>query len=300
MKEVWPATMLAFPPMLYVGAVVLGSAPTASPWFATLFVVTFLLAILSTFPDPRVRVGTTAALLLLALVAVGALVSGGVGADLIAGILLASPALLLSLALTPDAALSVRFMALALALLDGLELLAARLVVLLSPLAFTGRSFLAAFASVNVTQLQGLAGLLSSTGGPLPIRDTFDPVYVVLAGISAAGVLIPMLRPQTAAGVLLPTEDFRRPSTEEKPSESIEFEPSLAADLADRSLSEPPSSGFPPGLPPLVAGSVAAAGVIGLAFFAPGAALLVLVSGLLGSLAVAILVMRRAYPGPLL
>ena len=295
MRELWPAILLAFPPMLYVGAVVLGSAPTASAAFAGLFVITFFLAVLSTLPDRRVRVGTTGAFILLAAVALGSSVAGRVGADVLAGVLLASPALLLSFAVLPEGTLALRLTALGLALLDGLALLAARGAVLLSALPLTGRSFLAAFVAANVDQVKGLIGLLSSAGGALPLRDTFDPVYIVLAGISAVGVLIPMLRPEDAWGAALPVEG--NPPAGAGPSEATDLDPALAEELASRSQPEPPV-GLPPGIPALVSGSVAAVGVVSLAFVAPTVPLLVLVVLLLAGLFAAIAASRRSHPSP--
>ncbi|MCI4352731.1 MAG: hypothetical protein L3K14_05005 [Thermoplasmata archaeon] len=292
MKEFWPSVLLTFPVTVYVGAVVLGSVPSSDPAFTGTFVVMLILAILSTLPFEPIHLGATAGLLGFSFAVLALLyLLPATGVEVLAGSLLAVPALLVSYAVRPGP-LGWRLMAFAVALTEGLALLATDVAMTSAQATFAGGEFIREFGSLNVTQVEGLGGLLASSGGSLPLRDVFDPVYVVLAGIAVAGILIPVLRPQTAWDEPLPTA-AAPPVTRERTTREVDLGAAFAAVLEERSSPEPASGVIPPGLPPLLVGSAAAGLVVAVAFLTPGLTLPLLVAGIVVALAATIALVRR-------
>jgi len=294
MREVWPSILLAFPVTLYVGAVVLESVPASDGLFSGMFVALFLLAVLAALPVEPLRLWAPVAQLVLTGVMLGALyLASGWGVELLAGSILASPALLVSYSVRPGAP-GWRLFGFALALTEGLGLLAVTQTLTAAGVVVTGREFVHEFISLFVTQGAGLYGLLASSGGALPLRDFFDPDYVVLAAIAAAGLLFTSLRPQTAWGELLPAPGGT-PSPPPIVGAPSDVGPELAAVLADRSSPEP-AEDLPPGLPSLLGGGIAAALMVGVAFFSPGITLVMLAAGVVVALGITIGLMLRPRP----
>jgi hypothetical protein len=292
MKEVWPSMLLAFPFTVYVGARVLGAVSASQGAFWGMFVTMFVLSVLSVVPNERLFEWTSVVELIATIGIVGGLYFDiNFGSQLLAGGLLASPALLVGFSVRPGP-LGGKLFAFALALTDGLGLLATVVALTNAGVAVSGGEFTREFIYLNVTQGQGLYALLASTTGSLPLMNFFDPDYVVLAAIAAAGLLLASLRPQTAWGDLLPAAGTGSTDTsrEETP---MDVGPELIAALSDRSLPEP-AAGVPPGIPALLGGCVAAAFVVVAAYASPKATLLLIVIGILVTLGFTIAVMRRA------
>ncbi len=294
MREVWPSMVLAFPVAIYAGAKVLGSAPASQAGFAGMFVVMLILAILSAFPYERVLLWAAGAQLFATAFILGALYFAlGFGVQLLAGSLLAAPALLVGYSVRPGP-LGWRLFAFAFALAIGLGLLAADQGLTSSGVVVSAGELIREFISLNITQALGLYGLLASTGGVIPLRDFFDPDFIVLAAIAGAGLLFTSLRPQTAWGDLLPSAGAMTSflAMEEAP---VDLGPDLASTLEGRSAPEP-ASGIPPGVPGLLGGCLAAVLAIAAAFVSPGVTLLLIATGVVAALGFTIAVMRRTLP----
>ncbi|MCI4347313.1 MAG: hypothetical protein L3J97_01675 [Thermoplasmata archaeon] len=295
MREFWPSMLLTFPVTVYVGAVVLGVVPSSDTTFTGTFVAMLFLAILSTLPSESIHLGATVGLLGLSVSVIAVLyLAPAIGVELLAGSLLALPALLVSYAVRPGP-LGWRLVAFGVALTEGLALLATEVALTAAKVVVAGDQFVREFVFLNVTQLRGIEGLLASSGGALPLRDVFDPVFVVLAAIAAAGLLIPALRPQTAWDNPLPTAGDP-PAWGEVKAREVDLGGALAAALEERSSPEPASRGLPPGFSPLLCGSVAAVLLVAVAFLSPGLTFPLLVAGIIPALAATLALMRRPIP----
>jgi len=295
MKEVWPSLLLAFPVTLYIGVVVLGSLPSTEGVFGGMFVVMLLLAVLSALPFEPIHLWASVVLLGSTIVVLGALyLATGFGIELLAGSLLASPALLMGYATRPGG-LGWRLLAFAVALTEGIGMLSAARALTTAVVPVTGAEFIREFVSLNITQITGLQGLLMSSGAPLPLRDFFDPVYVILAAIATAGILFTSLRPQTAWGEPLPAAGATSPASEVV-HPPFDLGPDLEAALLERSSPQPAFGGWPPGVLALLGGCGAAVLVVAAAFLDPGLTLGLLAVGIVVGLASTIVVMRRPLP----
>ena len=294
MKELWPSILFAFPVTIYIGVKVLASVPGTQAAFGGMFVLMFLLAVMSAVPNERLLLWSSIAQLLATLtILAGLYFALDFGVQLLAGSLLAAPALLVSYAMRPGPP-GGRLFSIALALTVGLGLLATLEALVTSNVVVSAGEFVREFIFLNVTQAQGVYALLSSTTSSLPLRDFFDPDYVVLAGIAIVGFLITSLRPQTAWGDDLPAAGVAIPdaSALEVP---VDLGLEIEAALVDRSLPEP-AVGVPPGMPALFGGCVAAVLVVVAAFGTPGITLLLVSLGVALSLAFTLAVMRRTLP----
>lgn len=292
MKEVWPSMILAFPAALYVGGFVLGSVAPGDLAFSGMFVVMALLAVVSTFPYEPIRLWASIGLFASIGVTLLALfLAMGTGVDLLAGSLLASPVLLVSYSVRPGS-LGWRLMAFAVALTEGLGLLASDTALTAPGIVVSGAAFVHEFVALNLTQATGLGGLLMSTGGALPLRDFFDPVFVILASIAAAGILIPALRPQTAWGEALPAAGAPS-SLSPTTGEAVVLDPDIEAALEDRSEPGSATQGLPPGFSSLIYGSAAAALVVGVATVDPGLSLGTLVAVVVTAFGASMALLRR-------
>jgi hypothetical protein len=259
-----------------------------------MFILMFILAVLSAVADERLLFWSSIGQLVATVSIVGTLYFAiGFGVQLLAGSLLAAPALLVAYAVRPGP-LGGRLFAFALALTVGLGLLATLEALTNAGVVVAGGEYVREFIYLNVTQAQGLYAVLTATTGTLPLRDFFDPDYVVLAAFAIVGFLFTSLRPQTAWGDNLPAagDSPPAPSEEEVP---VDVSPDLAAALADRSVPEP-AVGVPPGMPALLGGCLAAVLVVAAAFVSPGTTLLLVSLGVVLSLGFTIGVMRRTLP----
>lgn len=294
MKEVWPSMVFAFPVGIYAGASVLAAVPASQSAFSGMFVAMLILAVLSAFPYESIQRWTAVTELVAAVLIVGALYFAlDFGVQLLAGSLLAVPALLVGYSVRPGP-LGWRLFAFGLALTVGLGLLAAAQGIVTAGAVLSAGAFIHEFFSLLGAQAMGLYGVLTATGGTLPLRDFFDPDFVLLSSLAAAALLFTSLRPQSAWGELLPAAGTM-PSPLPNEYAPEEIGPEAANALAGRSLPEPAAS-LPPGVPGLVGGCLAAVIAVVAAFAVPGIALLLIAVGVVAALAFSIAVMRRTLP----
>lgn len=291
MKDVWPSMLFAFPLALYVGIKVAAAVPGPLGAFPAMFGLMFVLAVISAVPNERLSLWSSVIEVAATLsILVALYFDVGYGVQLLAGTLLAAPVLLLSYAVRPGP-LGGRLFAFALALTVGLGLLATLEALTTASVVVAGGEFVREFVYLNVTQAQGLYGLLSATPGALPLRDLFDPDYVVLAAIAIIGFLFATLRPQTAWGDDLPAAGASIPDAGEEGAPA-DLPPDLVSALVARSIPEP-AVGVPPGMPALLGACVAAVLVVAAAFASPTTTLMLVSAGIVLSLGVTFAVMRR-------
>lgn len=295
MREVWPGLFLAFPLAIYVGAVTVASVPSSEDLLTAMFVVLLGLALVAAVPEERLHTASSVALLGVTAGVVGVLFAApAIGVDLLAASLLATPALILTYCVRPGS-LGWRLFGFGVALTDGVGLLAADGALNAVGTPISGAGFVREFVSLNVVQLEGLAGVLNSTGGLLPLRDFFDPIFVVLAAVAAVGLFVPSLRPQSAWGEMFSTAfSSAPPPSSEGPI--LGLGAALETALRQRSVPQPALTGVAPGLLPLVGGCGVGALLVVLAFLSPGASLVLVTVGILLALSVTIAVMRRPLP----
>jgi hypothetical protein len=142
-------------------------------------------------------------MIVLAALSVG--LAGGVGLDVSAGMLLASPFLLESWIWQAEGSPGWRIVALQFAFLDGVILVAALNSLSASGYTVNSTYLVAAYGEVNVQQFQGLWAILTGGNvGVLPLQNAMDPMFVVLGGFALLGVFAPLLQPQTGRGRTLP------------------------------------------------------------------------------------------------
>lgn len=297
MREPILAALFAFPVAIYVGVVTLASVAGGNPVFLGTFALTFALSVATVVQRGRVRSTATTALIAVGLASAGALVLGVGGVDLYAGLLVAVPGLLVAYAVQPDLPVGWRIFALALALGTGLALLATRAALLAADLPATGPNFLGTFGTVVYAQASGLYALLQGTAASLPLRDLYDPAFILLGAVAAVGVFVPVLRPTTAWDEPLPTDLERaRWSPDAGEEGAAELGPSLASALEHRSIPESPAGGLPPGVVALAVATVAAGLVVALEFELPQWTLIAVAAGVMAALLAACLATSSGRP----
>jgi hypothetical protein len=295
MKEVWPSILFAFPFTVYVGVKVLGSVPGSDAGFGGMFVTMFLLAVLAAVPNDRLLLWASGAQMAATLSILLALYFAfDFGVDLLAGSLLAAPALLMSYSVRPGP-LGWRLLGFALALTIGLTALATNFALTGGHVVVTGGEFVREFVFLIITQIQGIYAILTGVAGSLPLRDFFDPDYVVFGAIAVAGLLLTSLRPQTAWGDLLPAAGSPGEAGPDPDAALPDLGPDLSAALAGRSWPEP-APPVPPGVPALLGGCMAALLAVAAAYVNPGATLVLIASGIVVFFGFTIAVMRRTLP----
>jgi hypothetical protein len=182
---------------------------------------------------------------------------GGVGLDITAGLILASPFLLESWIWQTEESPGKRIVALQLAFLDGVVLVAALNTLSGSATIVNSSSLIAAFAQVNITQVEGLLNILGLTAlypgsagvTTFPLQGAMTAPLVVLGGLAFVGVLAPVLRPQTGTGTALPFNETQGMGR------AMAYDPSLEqvgertlGILQVQSTSKPPTYRHLPGL----------------------------------------------------
>jgi hypothetical protein len=281
MNERPVAAVLALLPFAYVAAVVLPSFPAQDLGVGFAFVMSVVIGILSAMPSPRAQeIGAWVGIGLAIIIGVTfseIQMFGDLGAQLAAGVLLGMPWIAVAYVWRPGEQVRNRFIALGLGLLLGTLLLAAAQTLSASTSAFTAPGYVQAFYFLNLTQVEGILGLLTGAGGlPLPLHTFFDPIFVALGGVSVLGLLLVMLRPQTGRDQFLPitlNPRWRAGTIADLPG-SYGFAEVQQAVFRDRTVSEPPGSAWPPGLISVVIAAVTTSVFVALAFLTPFWALL--------------------------
>jgi hypothetical protein len=181
--------------------------------------------------------------------------AGGIGLDISAGMLLASPFLLESWIWQNEGSPGWRIVALQFAFLDGVILVAALNSLSASNMPVNSTYLVAAYGNVNVQQVQGLYNIL--TGGPvgvLPLQNAMDPIFIVLGGLALLGVFAPLLQPKTGLGENLPIESAQGGVAVVAYSPEMEMERAETRRLfMARTSSKPPPYSNLPGLTALIA-----------------------------------------------
>jgi hypothetical protein len=285
--------LLTAPAFLYLGALLLSRF---TGWTAVVSAAFFLMLVsnFTTFlPAPWGRyfqvgllglsIGTA---LLLLLPGAG---SVELAAELAAGYLLGSPFLLIGWVCTSDRGPGRTFVTLQLALVDALTMLAALAALQAGGYPTDAVHLIAAYVQVLFVQANGLLGLLTGAGGPLPLRDVLDTTFLLLVGLAVLGSLVPLLEPRTGRDSPLPLEEAGTPVEVPTllPGDWLPLRPELREILAHRSQPRPPSFGRHPGLFPLFVAALMASLFATAAYFEPGEVLLPLVLGALGTLVLA-------------
>jgi len=286
-------------PFLYVAVDLLPRFPLTAVAIPAAFLLGLLAAGLGSMPDGAARLGSLAfgALLVGTVVVANAdrAVFGSVGPDLMVGSMLAVPWVLVAVAGRADEPLVYRFAAFGSAVTVGLLLLTAAHSLSAGGTAYTGESFLRAFASVNSQQLLGIAFLLVGAGSSgLPVHDLFDPLFVGLTAVSLLGLLLVVVRPETERGEPLPIAWGTVPLEESEAMRRNDYglSPAQRQVFRERSRPEAPAIRAPPGADALAVAAASAGVFLALAFAAPFAALLVTVV-ILAAAAVALMVVVR-------
>ncbi len=233
--------------------------------------------------------------------------------DFSAGVLLGSPFLLGSWAWTPGRSSPARLMGLGLALLEGIMLLAALRLITANGEVENASYLFFNYTAANLYQVCGLAGFLNvvPSGGVcpsnltrLPLRDLVDPVFDLLAGTALLGVLVPVLSPRTARGIVGDAESYDEFEASSRVRADLALSPEMMRGLAARTPPRPAPGPAPPGVGALLLSAVIVLLFVGAAVSAPSALLLPTMLLLLVSLGTVLYVgrlsspARQPHPGP--
>jgi hypothetical protein len=241
-------------------------------------------------------------MIVLAALSVG--LAGGMGLDVSAGMLLASPFLLESWIWQAEGSPGWRIVALQFAFLDGVILVAALNSLAASSYPVNSTYLVAAYGEVNVQQAQALYGILTGgTVGTLPLQSAMDPVFIVLGGFALLGVFAPLLQPQTGRGSSLPIESAEGTSTIVAYSPEMEMIREETRRLfVLRTVSRPPPFSNLPGLTALFAAGALTFVFVYASLLWPNAALLpslvILAGVLVAVIAMARSSLRKPEPAP--
>lgn len=199
--------------------------------------------------------GIWSVVVLILLVGLSLGLAGGVGLDIAAAMLLASPFLLESWIWQGDSNPGRALLALQFAFLDGVMIVAALDTLSASGVPATSGPLIYSFGAVNVEQLRGLYNLLVGLPvGALPLQSAMDAAFVVLGGVALLGVFVPLLEPQTGSGYALPIGDADRGPVTVAYSPELEMaRGETLALLRRRSAPRPPPYSKLPGIWALVA-----------------------------------------------
>ena len=295
--------LLLVPPYLYLAASLLPRFAQSDLAVAPGFLLTLLVAGLGAAHARVLRLasiglGTT-------LVGAAALTLGGPGAigasgaDLVSGMLVGVPFVLVAVAGRAGEALPVRLLSFGGAASFGILLLASGATLAAGSTAVTGSSFLRAFGAVNADQLIGIAGLVGGAGSTyLPAHDLFDPIYAALFAPAVIGLLLTFLDPVTGGGEPLPVT-WEAPAGPVVVSPGHGFTPAQVAALRAASRPLPPTTPGPPGLDALLVAAGATGVFVAVGFAVPFSALLATILVLAGaSIALAVVARRPQRPVP--
>jgi hypothetical protein len=303
MNERIAATGLFALPFVYVAAVVLSQFPLAEFGLYFGFAACAAIALLLGLGGPRGQLLAVFVDVALAIVVATALIAfstfGGLASQLTVGVLVGLPFLASALSWRDRAGPAHRTIALAVSIVIGTALLAARAAVLQSGAASNPSDFVQAFFTVNVSQVQGLLAIASGGSEPgLPLRAVFDPVFSALCALAAAGVLLLVLRPQSGAHEPLPVSvSLERPARTETVARLTHLSEAQRHALERRSTTLPPTGTWPPGLEAVAVAALAATGFLAVAFAAPLDAPLVVAVGTAAVLVGVALASSRASVG---
>jgi hypothetical protein len=283
------AGLLALP-ILYVTALLLPAFPVGAVGVAVAFAVSFLIALLTGFPQPAARdLGAWVGIAFSVFFALAVWAPGTFGdapAAMAGGVLLGLPWIAWAYVWRERESLANRMVAYAVSITVGVLLLATLDVLRATGSSVTPDSFVSAFYSLNVLQVQGIVTVLSGAGPTdLPAHDVFDAIYVALTGISVLGVLLLVARPRTGDGRSLPIAlaSYRDELPGGELSPLLGFSEAQRATFRERSFPVSPASAAPPGLTAVLIASLATASFLVVAFLLPFWALLAGVGGLVGS-----------------
>lgn len=257
---------LIFPLFLYLGYVMVTTFQGWDPITVSVFLALLAINAIQLVPWKGRWVSLSGLWLLvmgfvLAGLAIG--LSGGVGLDLSAAILLASPFLAETWIWQAHDSPGKRVVALQFAFLDGIMIVAALHTLTANQVPVTSGNLVYAFGNVDLTQLRGLYNLLTGSAAySLPLQSAMDPTLVLLGGLALLGVFAPLLRPETGTGILLPLA----PVEESAPMVAYSPEMEMAREetkalFRGRSQAKPPPFSQLPGL-----SALAASGTVTLAF----------------------------------
>ncbi|MGI0128577.1 MAG: hypothetical protein ACREDE_04335 [Thermoplasmata archaeon] len=213
--------------------------------------------------------GILAVLFLLAAV-VG--LSSSFGANLAVGVMLGVPWIAVGYAARPSGALGVRFFGYGVALVAGLVLLATPGQVSATTGTVSAGDFLSGWLTVAFDQTQVLGGLVTGAATPaIPLNGFFDPVYAALAAGAVLGLMLVSVRPQTGRGAPLPIaiRTSRNSDAGRVLDPAYGFTAIQRAVFLERSSVEPPLTAWPPGLPSVLCGALAASVFLAASYLSP-------------------------------
>ncbi len=197
---------------------------------------------------------------------------GPYGGELLLGVLLGAPWILVAYVARPDEHVGLRFAVYAVAIIFGLFVLAAALTRSGSSPESLSSSIVTQFFGLAGQQFQVFGGLLNGATAPgLPLNALFDPTYAGLTAVSLAGLVLVTARPQTGGRTPLPVavRAFRETDREKELPPEYGFSPGQREAFRDRSTGESPLLTWPPGLEPIFYGAAAALGFLAAAYFEP-------------------------------
>jgi hypothetical protein len=283
MNERYVATGLFALPFVYLAGLVLVQFPLSDAGLYFGFAACATIAVLLGLGGARGQLIAVLVDVALAIVVATALIAfsafGGLASQLTVGVLVGLPFLASALAWRDGAGVAHRAIALAVSIVIGTALLAARANVLLSGTASSPAAYVQAFFTVNVRQVQGLNAI--ATGGPepfLPLRAVFDPTFTALCGLAVAGMLLLALRPQSGDHERLPVAvslEARDPRSD--PARMVPFSDAQRRAFGERSVTVPPTGAWPPGLEAVAVAAVVTTIFLAVAFVRPLEAPLALV-----------------------
>jgi hypothetical protein len=292
LNERYLATGLFALPFAYLAGLILSQYPLADTGLYFGFAACAAIAGLLGLGGARSQLIAVLVDVALAIVVAAALIAfsifGGLASQLTVGVLVALPFLAAALTWRDRAGVAHRALSLAVSIVIGTALLAARAEVEGNGTARSPGAFVQAFFTVNVNQVQGLDAI--ATGGPepfLPLRAAFDPTFAALCALAAAGLLLLTLRPQSGSQEPLPVAvSLEPPAARADPATMVPFSPAQRKAFAERSVSVPPTGAWPPGLEAVAVATLATAVFLAVAFARPVDAPIALVAatsvGLLG------------------
>lgn len=285
-------------PVIWVAALVIPLFPRAA-WALVLlgWVICLLLAAATTLRATYLGDWGWGILLgLIVLTAVSSFATGW-GIDLAGGLLLGLPWIAIGYVARPGGSLGARFVVYGTVIVWGLLVLAAATAPGMPVGGTSVGGLLTSIGTVLSDQGQVFGGLVAGAPTPvIPLHTFFDPVYAALTGVSALGLMLVSVRPQTGRGVPLPVAIRTRRALEANrvlPA-AYGFTAIQQAVFAERSVVEPPLTSWPPGLPSVLSGAAGVAVFLAIAAAAPLGAVLVATVGALLAVLLLVLVVERS------
>ncbi|MCI4343364.1 MAG: hypothetical protein L3J92_04520 [Thermoplasmata archaeon] len=285
MNERIVATGLFALPFVYLAALVLSQFPLTDVGLYFGFAACATIALLLGLGGSRGQLLAVFVDVALAIVVATALLAfstfGGLASQLTVGVLVGLPFLASALSWRERSGPAHRTVALAVSIVIGTALLAARSAVLESGGGGRPADFVQAFFTVNVSQVQGLIRIATGGSEPgLPLRAVFDPTFDALCALAAAGVLLLALRPQSGSHERLPVAVSLEPTPIRSDVERLApFSESQRLVFESRSSTVPPTGAWPPGLEAVALAALATTLFLSIAFATPLYAPLLLAGG---------------------